>query len=119
MKQALEEATAADVTVPQPHHDPHGIQDVLRQLGVQADNAAYSTGRIWGGAQNTDRRVVHAPADGRRMASVAFATPDDYETVVKAAEEAYKSWRLVPAPKRGEIVRQIGNKLREFKEPLG
>ena len=51
MKQALEEATAADVTVPHPHHDPHGIQDVLRQLGVQADNAAYSTGRAWGGAK--------------------------------------------------------------------
>ena len=119
MKQALEEATAPDVTVPHPHHDPHGIQDVLRQLGVQADNAAYITGRTWGGAQNTDRRVVNAPADGRRMASVAFATTDDYETVVKAAEEAYKTWRLVPAPKRGEIVRQIGNKLREYKEPLG
>ncbi|WP_345123882.1 L-piperidine-6-carboxylate dehydrogenase [Hymenobacter antarcticus] len=119
MKQALEEATAPDVTVPHPHHDPHGIQDVLRQLGVQADNAAYSTGRTWGGADNTDRRVINAPADGRRMASVAFATLADYEIVVKAAEEAFKTWRLVPAPKRGEIVRQIGNKLREFKEPLG
>ena len=50
---------------------------------------------------------------------MAFATAADYETVVKAAEEAFKTWRLVPAPKRGEIVRQIGNKLREFKEPLG
>ena len=119
MKQALEEATAPDVTVPHPHHDPHGIQDVLRQLGVTADNAAYSTGRTWGGATNADRRVINAPADGRRIASVAFATAADYETVVKAAEEAFKTWRLVPAPKRGEIVRQIGNKLREFKEPLG
>jgi aldehyde dehydrogenase (NAD+) len=119
MKQALEEATTADVTVEHPHHDPHGIQDVLRQLGVQANNAAYSTGRTWGGDQNADRRVINAPADGRRIASVAFATTDDYETVVKAAEEAFKTWRLVPAPKRGEIVRQIGNKLREYKEPLG
>ena len=119
MKQALEEATAPDVTVPHPHEDPHGIQDVLRQLGVQTDNAAYSTGRTWGGHSNADRRVINAPADGRRIASVAFATADDYETVVKAAEEAFKTWRLVPAPKRGEIVRQIGNKLREFKEPLG
>ena len=38
---------------------------------------------------------------------------------MKTAQEAFKTWRLVPAPKRGEIVRQIGNKLREFKEPLG
>ena len=119
MKQALEEATTSDVTVAHPHHDPHGIQDVLRQLGVQADNAAYSTGRTWGGSQNADRRVINAPADGRRIASVAFATVDDYNIVVKKAEEAFKTWRLVPAPKRGEIVRQIGNKLREFKEPLG
>jgi aldehyde dehydrogenase (NAD+) len=53
MKLALEEATsAADVTVEHPHADPHGIQDVLRQLGVEADNAAYSTGRTWGGNQN-------------------------------------------------------------------
>ena len=119
MKQALEEATASDVTVAHPHHDPHGIQDVLRQLGVAADNAAYSTGRAWGGSANADRRIINAPADGRRIASVAFATPDDYDAVIKTAEVAYKTWRLVPAPKRGEIVRQIGNKLREFKEPLG
>ena len=123
MKQALEEATAPDVTVahetPTGYHDPHGIQDVLRQLGVEADNAAYSTGRTWGGSANAERRVINAPADGRRIASVAFATTDDYETVVQAAQEAFKTWRLMPAPKRGEIVRQIGNKLREFKEPLG
>ena len=119
MKQALEEATAPDVTVAHPHEDPHGIQDVLRQLGVAPENAAYSTGRVWGGGANADRRTVRAPADGQRMATVAFATSDDYETVVKAAQSAFAAWRLVPAPKRGEIVRQIGNKLREFKEPLG
>ena len=119
MKQALEEATASDVTVAHPHLDPHGIQDVLRQLGVAADNAAYSTGRAWGGSTNADRRIINAPADGHRIASVAFATADDYATVVTAAEAAFKTWRLVPAPKRGDIVRQIGNKLREFKEPLG
>ena len=119
MKQALEQATAPDVTVAHPHEDPHGIQDVLRQLGVQADNAAYSTGRQWGGSANAERRTVLAPADGRAIASVAFATVEDYDTVVKTAQEAFKTWRLMPAPKRGEIVRQIGNKLREYKEPLG
>ena len=119
MKQALEEATAPDVTVAHPHEDPHGMQDVLRQLGVEAHNAAYSTGRAWGGGANAEHRVISAPADGHRLASVAFATPADYETVVQTAQEAFKNWRLVPAPKRGEIVRQIGNKLRECKEPLG
>ncbi|OGX86342.1 aldehyde dehydrogenase [Hymenobacter lapidarius] len=95
------------------------MQDVLRQLGVQAENAAYSTGRQWGGSANAERRTVLAPADGRSIASVAFATVEDYDTVVKTAQEAFKTWRLMPAPKRGEIVRQIGNKLREYKEPLG
>jgi aldehyde dehydrogenase (NAD+) len=105
--------------VEHPHADPHGIQDVLRQLGIEADNAAYSTGRTWGGRQNPDRRVINAPADGRRIASVAFATSADYDAVVKTAQQAFLTWRLVPAPKRGEIVRQIGNRLREYKEPLG
>ena len=121
MKQALEHEIAADLAVPggHLHADPHGLQDVLRQLGVEADNAAYCTGRAWGEAPNADRRVINAPADGQRIASVAFATAADYETVAQTAVEAFKTWRLVPAPKRGDIVRQIGNKLREYKEPLG
>jgi aldehyde dehydrogenase (NAD+) len=119
MKQALEEATTPDVTVEHPHHDPHGIRDVLRELGIQSENAAYSTGLKWGGSHNGNRRTIVAPADGQRIASVAMATTDDYNQVVETAQEAFKSWRLVPAPKRGEIVRQIGNKLREYKEPLG
>ena len=121
MKQALEQETAADLAVPGGHlpADPHGLRDVLRQLGVEAENAAFSTGRRWGGAQNADVRTVLAPADGQRIAGVAFATLADYEHVVATAQEAFKTWRLVPAPKRGDIVRQIGNKLREYKEPLG
>jgi aldehyde dehydrogenase (NAD+) len=119
MKQALEEATAPDVTVEHPHEDKHGIRDVLRQLGIQPENAAYSTGLRWGGSQNNKSRTILAPADGKRIAAVAMATTEDYDHVVKTAQEAFKSWRLVPAPKRGEIVRQIGNKLREYKEPLG
>jgi aldehyde dehydrogenase (NAD+) len=55
MKQALEEATTPDVTVPHPHADPHGIRDVLAQLGVPPENAAYSTGRTWGGASGRGR----------------------------------------------------------------
>ncbi len=118
MKQALEEATAPDVTVAHPHHDPHGIQDVLRTLGVEAKNAAYSTGRTWGGHHGHQHTVL-APADGSVIATVAFATPADYETIVQTAQAAFATWRNVPAPKRGEIVRQIGNKLREHKENLG
>ncbi|WP_084708466.1 L-piperidine-6-carboxylate dehydrogenase [Hymenobacter norwichensis] len=117
MKQALEEATATGTDVQE--HDPHGIQQVLRELGIQAENAAWSTGLQWGGTSNTHSKTIHSPADGRRIGTVALATPADYNQVVETAQAAFKTWRTVPAPKRGEIVRQIGNKLREFKEPLG
>ncbi|AII52626.1 aldehyde dehydrogenase family protein [Hymenobacter sp. APR13] len=117
MKQALEEATATGTDVQD--HDHHGIRQVLRELGVEATNAAWSTGLVWGGQDNAQARAIHSPTDGKLIGSVAFATVEDYEQVVQKAQEAFLTWRTVPAPKRGEIVRQIGNKLREFKEPLG
>ena len=118
MKQALEEATQKDVTVPHPHHDPHGMRDVLRQLGIADSNPAFSTGREWGGTGNTARDIV-SPADGQRIAAVAEATVADYNAVVATAERAFTAWRLVPAPRRGDIVRQIGQALRRHKEALG
>jgi aldehyde dehydrogenase (NAD+) len=117
MKQALEEASATGTDVQD--HDHHGIRQVLQELGVATHNAAWSTGLHWGGDANEKKRTIYSPTDGREIGSVAFATPADYDKVVKKAEEAFKTWRLVPAPKRGEIVRQIGNKLRQYKEPLG
>ncbi|QNH62941.1 L-piperidine-6-carboxylate dehydrogenase [Hymenobacter sediminicola] len=117
MKQALEEATATGADVQE--HDHHGIRQVLRELGVENTNQAWSTGLQWGGGTNDTVRAIHSPADSRLIGSVAFATAQDYEQVVQKAQEAFLIWRTVPAPKRGEIVRQIGNKLREYKEPLG
>ncbi|GGE97227.1 L-piperidine-6-carboxylate dehydrogenase [Hymenobacter cavernae] len=117
MKQALEEAVATGAA-PAPE-DPHGIQTILQELGVRADNPAYSTGLTWGGEANEKARTIHSPADGKVIAAVRFATAEDYDQVVKTAQAAFQTWRLVPAPKRGDIVRQIGNKLRQYKEPLG
>jgi len=117
MKQALEEATATGTDVQT--HDPHGIRQVLHELGVQAENAAWSTGLQWGDTGNKDSKVICSPADGHLIGAVAFATAEDYNRVVETAQAAFRVWRTVPAPKRGEIVRQIGNKLREYKEPLG
>ncbi|WP_375435552.1 aldehyde dehydrogenase family protein [uncultured Hymenobacter sp.] len=117
MKQALEEAAATGTNVQA--HDPHGIQQVLRELGVQAANGAWSTGLQWSSATDGHSKTVYSPADGRRIGTVALATAADYDHVVATAQAAFTTWRTVPAPKRGEIVRQIGNKLREHKEPLG
>ncbi len=95
------------------------ILDVLKQLGIKEISPAYSTGLVWGGTEGRTTKAIHSPADGNLIASVNMATADDYEQVVTAAEQAFKVWRKVPSPKRGEVVRQIGNKLREHKEALG
>ncbi|MBC5992969.1 L-piperidine-6-carboxylate dehydrogenase [Pontibacter cellulosilyticus] len=95
------------------------ITDVLHQLGIKQLNPAYSTGLAWGGQEERKTKEIYSPADGNLIAAVNMANAEDYEQVVKQAEEAFKVWRKVPAPKRGEVVRQIGNKLREHKEALG
>jgi aldehyde dehydrogenase (NAD+) len=63
--------------------------------------------------------VSHNPTTGEAIARIVQATPDAYELVVSAAAKAFQAWRMVPAPKRGEVVRDLGNALREHKEPLG
>ncbi|WP_299822926.1 aldehyde dehydrogenase family protein [uncultured Pontibacter sp.] len=95
------------------------LVDVLHQLGIKEHNPAYSTGLNWGGQDNKNTRAIHSPADGNLIANVSMATTEDYNHVVNTAAEAFKVWRKTPSPKRGEIVRQIGEKLREYKEPLG
>jgi len=93
--------------------------DFLRELGIEEKNSGVSTGRQWGGTRENGEVVVVSPVDGRTIASVYQASEQDYLEVVTKAEAAFKSWRMVPAPKRGEIVRLIGNEFRKYKEPLG
>jgi aldehyde dehydrogenase (NAD+) len=61
----------------------------------------------------------YSPVDGKLIGKVTITSREDYDRVIDTAQTAYKEWRKVPAPQRGEIVRQFGNKLRELKEPLG
>lgn len=93
------------------------IAPALKALGIDSHNHGVSTGLEQFG--NGDKITSMSPVDGSTIASVSSATKDDYETVIAKAESAFKYWRNVPAPKRGEIVRQYGEKLREYKEPLG
>ncbi|QIL39306.1 aldehyde dehydrogenase family protein [Pedobacter sp. HDW13] len=95
------------------------IQSILNKLGVNADNAAFSTGSHWGGAANVKTLESFSPVDGKLIASAKVATSADYEAVVLQAQTAFTEWRTVPAPKRGEIVRQFGDALRENKAALG
>lgn len=93
--------------------------DFLKELGIKEENYGASTGLEW--YKTTDQGVINvvSPADGKPIAKVYQCSEKDYETVVAKAHEAFNYWRTVPSPRRGEIVRQIGNKLRHFKEPLG
>ncbi len=96
------------------------IQNVLNELGIKEHNACYSTGLNWASTgSNRETKKIYSPADGKLIASVDMATKEDYDTVIKTAQEGFKKWRTLPAPARGEIVRQIGEALRKHKDNLG
>jgi len=92
--------------------------DFLRELGIESFNQGISTGRHWLGSTSSTI-PSYSPVDGQLIAHVYQTDADGYEAVIAKAQEAFLDWRLWPAPKRGEIVRQIGEKLRAYKEPLG
>ncbi len=93
--------------------------DFLVKLGVSATSQGICTGKEWYGSQENGQYDSFSPVDGKKIASVFKASKDDYEKLVGLSQEAFTFWRKVPAPKRGDIVRQIGLKLREYKDPLG
>lgn len=93
------------------------MNNILQQLGLNQTNLGTSTGSEW--FANGKEITSYTPVDGSLIASVTTSSDADYEKVVQKASEAFKTWRTVPAPKRGEIVRQIGDALRENKETLG
>ena len=94
-----------------------GIQVALKELGVKPLNEGTSTGSNW--FSNGDIIESRSPVDGKLIGKVKTTTKDDFEKLMKVATTAFKTWRTMPAPQRGEIVRQFGDKLREKKESLG
>jgi len=94
------------------------FKPVLAELGLEEVNPGVCTGTEW---KKTSGKFIesYSPSDGKLIAGVQQCGVDDYHAVIETAKQAFKKWRMVPAPKRGEIVRQIGLELRKFKEPLG
>lgn len=94
------------------------MNNVLKQLGIKPVNDGASTGTKWIKSKGA---VIesYSPVDGKLIAKVTSATQKEYETVVAEAQKAFKVWRNMPAPQRGEIVRQIGEELRANKDALG
>jgi aldehyde dehydrogenase (NAD+) len=94
--------------------------DFLKELGIEKINSGSCSGPgAWGPKDGRDLLASINPTTGEEIASVAQASPEDYEAVMAVAVETFKEWRMVPAPKRGLVVRDVGEALRQKKEALG
>ncbi len=89
----------------------------IKTLGLKPENAGTSTGQKY--LVSDEYITSHYPVDGREIGRVSITTREQYEQVMEQAEKAFINWRMMPAPQRGEIVRQYGNALRENKDALG
>jgi aldehyde dehydrogenase (NAD+) len=93
---------------------------LLESLNIQSTNAGASTHDAWWSTCESEGTLISCnPTTEKEIASVYNCSPTDYETVVTAAQKAFLTWRKLPAPKRGEIIRQLGDALRQHKEALG
>src|ERR1700730_14546002 len=95
------------------------IPEILNRLHINDINEAFSTGNYWSSDPNANIKAIISPVDGKKIASVKIASANNYDQAVEQAAIAFKSWRLLPAPKRGEIVREIGDALRNKKDDMG
>ncbi len=93
--------------------------DFLKKLGIKKNNFGSSTGLKWNKTKSEGELKIYSPVDGKLIASVYQASKEDFDKVVGTSQKAFLEWRNIPAPKRGEIVRQIGIALRKYKDPLG
>jgi aldehyde dehydrogenase (NAD+) len=93
------------------------MSDFLKQLGIEEINSGVYAGR-WLEGKGSELKSIN-PHNGELIATVRQASPEEYEEVVKVAQEQYERWRVFPAPKRGEIIRQVGEALRKNKDALG
>ncbi len=96
------------------------MNDILKALGIASINAGVCAGAD-GWVHNADGAELHSlnPARNETIATVLQATPAGYDAAVRAAQAGFADWRMMPAPRRGEVIRDLGTALREYKEPLG
>ncbi len=94
------------------------MNDFLKELAIQKDNFGLSTGQNQWKGQGLVLES-YSPVNGERIGTTHMASREDYDRVIRVAQDAFKEWRLKPAPKRGEIVRQMGEQFRLHKKALG
>jgi aldehyde dehydrogenase (NAD+) len=95
------------------------ITEILYRLHINDINEAFSTGSVWASSPDAVTKAIVSPVDGKKIATVKIADQNNYNLAIEQAAKAFVNWRTLPAPKRGEIVREIGNALRDKKEDLG
>jgi aldehyde dehydrogenase (NAD+) len=96
------------------------MKSILEKLNIEPVNAGACSGPDgWIRDSKGKELVSYNPTTGEAIASIVQATPETYETISSQAHEAFLKWRDVPAPKRGLVVRDLGQALREYKQPLG
>ena len=94
------------------------IQQLFLELGIKKPISSYTTGTTWKEG-NGDRISSFSPIDGKEITDLTLCTVNQYDEAIQKAAQAFPEWRKIPAPKRGEIVRQYGDALRQNKEALG
>ncbi len=96
------------------------MYEFLKELGIKDVNSGATTGSTGGWLKTGGKELVSvSPVDGKPIASVIQGSEADYRKIVESAGSAFQKWRMTPAPKRGEVIREIGEELRRFREPLG
>lgn len=93
--------------------------ELLKKLNIKAINPGAFSGHVWHSEGDKHRLTSFNPANGSKLAEVATCSLNDYEHIMTRAQHAADAWKRVPAPKRGEVIRQIGQALREHKDSLG
>ena len=96
------------------------MNSILKELGINDINHGACTGKNnWFSNTNAKQLKSYNPSNGELIATVSMADESDYDKVIKTSKKAFSDFRKVPAPIRGELVRQMGEALREMKDPLG
>jgi aldehyde dehydrogenase (NAD+) len=97
----------------------HNIEALLKNLNIQEHNPGFSTGTQWQQTSSGTPFDSHSPVNGKRIASFNLASAADYSQVISTAKTGFNCWKTIPAPKRGDLVRELGNALRKHKNDLG
>src|SRR5436190_12539441 len=95
------------------------MNDLFKQLHLADKNYGASSGKWWSNTTTDGEIISSNPSNDEQLAAVYRANEQDYEQIIKTATQAQLAWRHVPAPKRAELVRAIGDELRRLKHQLG